>query len=69
MDMELFKVDFSVHARNDQRSTHSWDQAMVERLWKREHQFDGRRYFVERELILERSETRSMTSRAAASAM
>jgi hypothetical protein len=35
---------------------------MVERLWKREHQFDGRRYFVERELILDWSETRSMTS-------
>jgi hypothetical protein len=34
-----------------------------------EHYVDGRRYFAERELILDWSETRSMTSPAAASAM
>ena len=67
--MELFKVEFFGSPRSDQRTMHSWNQAMVERLRKREHQLDGRRYFVERELILDWSETRSMTSLAAASAM
>ena len=31
---------------------------MVERLWKREHQVDGRQYVAQRELILDWSESR-----------
>ena len=60
---------FRFTARSDQRSTHSWDQATVERLWTTEQQVDGRWYFAEREFILDWSEPRSMTSPAAASAM